>query len=249
MVSKKTLKFVKSLQLKKYRKQEQSFIVEGAKNVLELVRSNFRVTTIFATPLFLNDNLNLLQKFDFEIFEVDEGTLASIGSFKTNNTVLAVAKTRENIPIKVNPHEFSLLLDDVRDPGNMGTIIRIADWYGINKIICSKECADFYNPKVIAASMGSFTRIEVYYTELASFIKGAEMDVYGAFMKGENVHKINFGPGGLILMGNESKGIDPELANLNISKIHIPRFGGAESLNVAVATAVICDNLKRGKGS
>lgn len=245
MVSKKILKFIKSLQIKKYRKQEQSFLIEGAKSVLELIHSDIAVTTMLVTPKFLNDHDNLLNKRDVELIEVNESTLASIGSLKTNNAALAVAKVRQNVLLSPGDDEFALLLDDIRDPGNLGAIIRIADWYGIRKIICSETCADFYNPKVVMASMGSFTRVHAYYTNLPSYLRNTNIELFGALLNGENVHEVNFGRNGLILMGNESKGINEMLLPYINKSISIPKFGGAESLNVAVATAVICDNLRR----
>src|SRR5690606_15106813 len=132
-----------------------------------------------------------------------------------------------------------------RDPGNLGTIIRIADWYGIKKLIFSEETADIYNPKVLNASMGSFTRISFFYTDLEEYLRGIPFPVYGAFLEGENLHRKNFKPEGIILMGNESNGISGKLASLVTDKLTIPPFGQAESLNVAVATAVICDNFRR----
>jgi TrmH family RNA methyltransferase len=138
-------------------------------------------------------------------------------------------------------------LDDIRDPGNLGTIIRTADWYGIGKVVASPETADFYNPKVISATMGSFTRTEIYYTELTDFLSKAKHPVYGAYLEGQNVHEVEFQPAGLILIGSESHGIAPGLRKFVSTEVTIPRFGKAESLNAAIATAVICDNLRRSR--
>lgn len=246
MIPKRITKFIKSLQIKKYRKQHFSFFVEGAKSVAELLNSDFEVTTIIGTPVFLKENFISLKNKNIEIFEADEDELSSLGSFKNNNSCLAVAKMKANVPVKIEQNELLLALDEVRDPGNLGTILRIADWYNINKVICSENCAEFYNPKVISSTMGSFTRVQLYYTDLENYVKNLVIPVYGAFLEGENVHHFKVDqPGGLIIMGNESNGINAELGKLIENKISIPQYGNAESLNVAIATAILCDNFRR----
>ncbi|WP_373520932.1 TrmH family RNA methyltransferase [Aquiflexum sp.] len=245
MLSKNTLKFIKSLHQKKFRKQENAFFVEGGKNVTELLTSNFQVSHLLFTPKFAEENQAIINKFNGETFEVNQKTLESLGSFQTNDAALAVAAIRSNEYIELGSNEWGIALDDVRDPGNLGTIIRVSDWYGINKIILSLESADYYNPKVLHASMGSFTRVNIFYTDLKHYLTSSNLPVYGAFLEGENIYQQNFEESGIILMGNESKGISPDLEMLVKQKITIPRFGEAESLNVAVATAVICDNVRR----
>lgn len=244
MVSKSTLKYIKSLQLKKNRKAEGLFIVEGAKNVLELLQSDFKITTILATSLFLEKQNQLFRQKNIQLLEASEQELASIGTFKTNNAVIAVAAMRTSSPIAVESN-FTIALDSVNDPGNLGTILRIADWYGISNILCSPDCADHYNPKVIAASMGAFTRVNIQYTPLEAILSSCKVPVYGAFLEGDNVHQVKFSPYGILLMGSESHGVSASLAAHVTQKVHIPRFGQAESLNVAVATAIICDNFRR----
>ncbi len=248
MISKNTAKYIKSLQQKKYRKIEKAFVVEGAKSVIELVKSNFRITTVYATPVFLKDAKHLISSAEnkFEIVEATEKELASVGTFQSNNAAIAVAEMKPNLPVAFS-NSFALALDRVNDPGNMGTIIRVSDWYGIENIVCSDDCADQYNPKVIAASMGSFTRVNMFYTNLASYLSDVKMPVHGAYLNGENVHGYKFAKEGILLMGSESQGIAPELEQYVTHKISIPAFGGAESLNVGVATAVICDNIMRSK--
>jgi TrmH family RNA methyltransferase len=152
---------------------------------------------------------------------------------------------KPNAAFPLEAHAITLVLDDVRDPGNLGTIIRSADWYGFNRIIASPETADFYNPKVISSTMGSFTRTEIYYADLAEILANAPGKVYGAFLDGKNVHEESFGNGGLIVIGNESRGISFQYQKFITDRITIPRYGEAESLNAAVATAVICDNVRR----
>jgi TrmH family RNA methyltransferase len=246
MLSKAKIKFIKSLQLKKYRKQEQCFVVQGSKSVQELLASDFEVLTLFATPDFLSA---VQAPSGVEVIEVSEKELADLSEFQTNDAALAIARTRNNDAVVIHPNEFGLVLDDIRDPGNLGTIIRTGDWFGIDKIIVSEETADFYNPKVISATMGSFARVKIFYTDLEQYLTTASIPVYGAYLHGENVHEVNFGQGGLILIGNESHGISPSLERYVTNKITIPQYGRAESLNAAIATAVICDNVRRRWGS
>ncbi len=245
MLSKARAKFIKSLQVKKYRQSEQRFVVEGAKSVLELLASDFITETVVATQEFMDHSKLLLSDFSGELIEEKESTLASVGEFKTNNSALAIARMKPNLPLEVNEHEFAVMLDDIRDPGNLGTIIRTADWYGISKIIASNDTTEFYNPKVIHASMGSFTRVQVYYTDLAGFLKQATVPILGTFMDGASIHEVDFGTGGIIVIGNEAQGISTAVEKRVTRRVTIPRFGKAESLNAAVATAIICDNIRR----
>jgi TrmH family RNA methyltransferase len=243
MLSKSNIKYIKSLQVKKYRKQEQCFIVEGAKSVLELLASDFEVVQVLGTSDFLSG----IKTLPAESIALSEKELQGLGEFQTNNSALAVARMKPNNPISVSPNEFSLVLDDIRDPGNLGTIIRTADWFGINKIVASAETADFYNPKVVSATMGSFTRIAIFYTDLGEYLPASGHRVFGAYLDGKDIHQVNFGAGGLIVIGNESRGIGSDLEKYVTDKITIPRYGQAESLNAAIATAIICDvarNLK-----
>jgi TrmH family RNA methyltransferase len=244
MLSKAKLKYIKSLQLKKYRKEEQSFVVEGAKSVEELFRSDFQITLVAATPLFIEQRVKRLATKSLEVISCSERDLAAAGSLQTNNSAIAVVRMKPNRAPVLTSDEFALALDNIRDPGNLGTIIRTADWYGIRHIIASEETADLYNPKTISATMGSFARVEVFYASLPDFLRKATM-VYGAFLEGANVHEFNFAKGGVIVVGNESNGISPEVSKLVHQKIMIPRIGGAESLNAGIATAVVLDNLCR----
>jgi TrmH family RNA methyltransferase len=244
MISKAQIKFIKSLQIKKYRKQEQCFVVEGRKSVEELLRSDFDIHMLVATSTYLKSLPPPIKPIALTI-EVSNNELESLGQFQTNEEVLAIAKMRaESVPKKAEKG-FTLVLDDIRDPGNLGTIIRTADWYGIKTIIASQETADFYNPKVITASMGSFTRVRMYYAELAPFLSSTSFPIYGALLDGKDVHKTSFGKDGLIVIGNESNGISPEIEIMITERITIPRYGHAESLNAGVATAIILDNLRR----
>lgn len=246
MVSKAKIKYLKSLQVKKYRKQEQSFVVEGAKSVLELLGSNFEVTWVGGTESFLQTHARQLVSRKTEAVVVSAKELEQLGSFQTNETAIAVAKMKQNsLPDLKN--EFALVLDDLRDPGNVGTIIRTADWYGIKHIIASDETADFYNPKTISATMGSFCRVNFFYTNLSEFFRQNKLPVFGAFMDGADVHQLDFGKSGLILIGNESNGISDEVSQFVQQRITIPKIGGAESLNAGIATGIILDNIFRSK--
>ena len=243
MLSKAKIKFVKSLQIKKYRKQEQCFLVEGAKSVHELLTSDFEVVLMLVTKEFMANNR--VPK-SAEIIEVTDKELGGIGEFQSNDSVLAIAKMQPLGQLDLESNEFALVLDDIRDPGNLGTIIRTADWFGINKVIASEETADFYSPKVIAATMGSFTRCKILYTDLSTYLQSKKgIRMFGAFLDGKDVHTVEFGRGGLVVIGNESRGISNELAGFITDRITIPKYGKPESLNAAMATGIICDNLRR----
>ena len=245
MLSKAKIKFVKSLQLKKYPKQEQCFVVEGLKSVQELLASDFEIVMLLATNEFLEENE---RPDSAEVIVVTEKELATIGEFQSNDSALAVARMRTLTDLDIDKGEFALVLDDIRDPGNLGTIIRTADWFGITKIIASEETADFYNPKVIASTMGSFTRCKMLYTDLQAYLKNRSgRSVFGAFLNGTDVHDVKFGDEGFIVIGNESRGISDELVPFISDRITIPRYGNAESLNAAMAAGIICDNLRREK--
>lgn len=246
MLSKARIKYIKSLQVKKYRQLEQRFVVEGAKSVLEVLASDFATDTVIGTQEFINTNQLVFSRYSGEVVEVNESVLSDLGEFRTNDSALAIARIKPNQPIDVHTGEFVLMLDNIRDPGNLGTIIRVADWYGISKIIASTDTTELYNPKVLHASMGSFTRINLYYTDLAPFLDRVTMPVWGTFLDGENVHTLDIGSGGIIVIGNEAHGISEPVEKLVTRRVTIPRFGSAESLNAAVATAIICDNLRRG---
>ncbi|GAA4457665.1 RNA methyltransferase [Nibrella saemangeumensis] len=246
MLSKNLSKFIQSLHQKKYRQEHGAFLVEGAKSVREVLASGFQVDILLATEAFYKENDRLSDNQRPRIEIVTPADLERAGTLESNNTALAVVKIKENRPLIAEPNEWVLVLDDIRDPGNLGTILRIADWYGIRKIICSDTTADVYNPKVISASKGSFTRVAWWYGDIAGQLKQhPDVPVYGAFLDGSDVHRITFGRTGYLVMGNESNGIGPEVAALVSQRITIPRYGEAESLNVGIATAIILDNWRR----
>jgi len=240
MLTKASAKFIKSLQLKKYRNIEQLFVVEGVKSVDEVISSTFKIKTIVAEESFVQDR----DLSGIEVIKASRKELAQLGSFKTNDGAVAVVHQKSNQSLTLTEGLF-IALDGVNDPGNLGTIIRIADWYGIDKIVASKDTVEVYNPKVIAASKGSFCRVNVYYHDLLPTLSESKLTKYGAFMSGENIHSQKFNQHGIIVMGNEANGISPAVEELIDVKITIPKYGAAESLNVAMATAIICDNFKR----
>ncbi len=243
MISKQQAKFIKSLQYKKYRNKAETFIVEGSKNVIELLHSDFEITRLYATEPFIND-YPVVKDASIHMTVCTPEELSKAGTFQTNTQCLALVKMQKEKECTEDEDHLILVLDDIRDPGNLGTIIRIADWYGIRRIMASETSADFYNPKVINASMGSFSRVQVLYRDLEEYLtRQKRCKVYGTFLDGENVHKASLEVPAIIIMGNESHGINPSLSRHIDQRISIPRFGKAESLNVAVSTAIICDRF------
>jgi len=220
--------------------------VEGAKSVSELLGSDFDVVWLAGSENFLRSNEKRILGKNIEAVVASEKELEQLGSFQTNDAVIAVAKIKPNVSPNLKD-EFALVLDDLRDPGNLGTIIRTADWYGLKNIIASGETADFYNPKTISATMGSFCRMKVFYTNLSEFLSKSSVPIYGTFMNGEDVHQTDFGASGLIVIGNESNGVSEGVSKFVNHRITIPKIGGAESLNAAIATGIVLDNVFRSK--
>jgi TrmH family RNA methyltransferase len=242
MISRSQLKYIQSLGQKKYRDEEGTFVAEGPKLVKELIESkNTELTQIYALNEWIEGNKDLIKSIN--ITTVDETELERISQLTTPNKVLAVVKKFEaNEPgIK---ERISLVLDAIRDPGNLGTIIRIADWFGISQIICSDDCADMYNSKVVQATMGSIARVNVFYTNLPAWLQQRSgVRIYAAMLDGKDVTKMSSIKEALIIIGNESMGIDKEVLQYANEKISIPRKGSAESLNAAVATGIILSHL------
>ena len=245
MLSKSQISLLKSLQQKKFRKEHGLFLVEGYKSVIEFVNTAYQVDTIYHTPAIAPKMLNLSRKINFQ--EISLADLEKISSLKTPQEVIGLIKLPIWPSLNYNTlkNRFSLVIDGVQDPGNMGTIIRTADWFGITDIICSEDTVDVYNPKVVQATMGSLARVNVHYTNLATTLPQIKLPVFGAMLDGENMYGTNFGTEGLLAMGNEGNGLRPEIQALISKKITIPRIGQAESLNVAIATAIFCSEIKR----
>jgi len=220
-------------------------MVEGYKSVTEFINSAYQVDTIYHTPAIAPKLLNLSRKINFQEISLNE--VQKISSLRTPQEVIGLVK----IPIwpvlnyKALEKKFSLVLDSIQDPGNMGTIIRTADWFGIQDIICSEDTVDVYNPKVVQATMGSLARVNVYYADLLTVLPQIKLPIFGAMLNGQNIYNTPFGAEGLLVMGNEGNGISAPVEQLITSAVTIPRAGNAESLNVAIATAILCSEIKR----
>jgi len=239
MITKHQIKLIKSLVLKKNRQQLGLFTVEGIKGINEFLNSDFELENLFTSKLIFDVPNNLLT-------EISEIELKKITSLKNPNTALAIFK----IPEAIAPKEEGLIiaLDDVRDPGNLGTIIRLCDWYGVNNLICSTSTVDCYNSKVVQATMGSLTRVNVVYLDLKDYLESNKLDAFGTFMDGENIYSTNLPSKGVVILGNEANGISEIIRSKVSRKLTIPQFGdnqSIESLNVANATAIILSEFRR----
>lgn len=241
MVSKNQIKLITSLQQKKYRKQHKLFFAEGIKVIQELLNSNFELYHLFTVePIF--DMLPTSK-----VTSITEQELKKISALTTPNTCLALFHIPDEKPI--TEEGLILALDDIRDPGNLGTILRLSDWFGITHIVCTNETVDIYNPKVVQATMGSITRVNVVYTDLIAFLDQTKLPVFGTFMDGANLYEQKLPENGIIVMGNEANGISEAIEKKTTQRLSIPRFGNlqqTESLNVATATAIILSEFKRG---
>lgn len=240
MVVKSQIKFIKNLQQKKYRTQNKLFVVEGIKTVRELLNSSLKVYKVYVT-----DSTVLELEGDF-VEVISDGELKKMSGLSTPNKVLGVF----HIPVP-GPLDFSdwvIALDDVRDPGNLGTIIRLCDWFGVKTLLCSSNSVDSYNPKVLQATMGSISRVNIVYGDLQRILSNSEVPVYGAFMDGTEVYQEKFPKKGILVMGNEANGVSEAIEALIGKKISIPQFGPktTESLNVATATAILLNEIRRG---
>jgi RNA methyltransferase, TrmH family len=248
MLSKNSIKYINSLKVKKYRNEEHLFIAEGERLIEELLNSTLQLKTIYYTSEWTLRNKNL----NFEVVEITYDEMRKISGLDSSSPVLALVKIPDNeLTQNLVSDKLILALDDIQDPGNMGTIIRLADWFGIDYIICSKGTVEVFSPKVVQASMGAISRVKVVYCELPMVLKeySKTLPIYGTFMEGNNIYNENLASKGIVVMGNEGNGISDEVARLVSNKIHIPSFannrGNIESLNVAMATAIVCSEFKR----
>lgn len=240
MISKNQIKLISGLHQKKQRFANQLFFAEGVKVIQELLQSNFELEHLYTTQ-------NDFEKVEFsKRTSITEQELKKISALSTPNSCLAVFKIPDENPIIDSG--LILALDDIRDPGNLGTILRLCDWFGIQQIVCSKETVDIYNPKVVQATMGSVARVNVNYVDLKTLIAKTKLPVFGTFMNGENIYQSALPQNGIIIMGNEANGISAEIEKMVTSRLTIPRFGElqkTESLNVATATAIVLSEFKR----
>lgn len=223
------------------------FLVEGIKSIKEFITSNYQIDTIY----YVSEQYQLLPKLpaNITLFEVNNAELSKISTLQMPQGFLALVKTPETKPVskKALKNKFTLVLDGIQDPGNMGTIIRTADWFGFENIICSLDTVEAYNPKTVQATMGSLARVNIFYEELPTFLANIDIPVFGALLDGQSIYKTQWGDEGLIILGNEGKGISAEVIEKINQPVTIPRVGRAESLNVAVSAAIFCTEIVRVK--
>jgi TrmH family RNA methyltransferase len=239
MLSRNEIKYIQSLFYKKKRSEDKLFIVEGPKLAEEIINSKYPIKKLYALKEWIAENSLLMGLL---VIEVTEKELAQLTQLQTANQVIVIAEEVENTFEPVE-NTWSIVLDGIQDPGNLGTIIRIADWFNIKNIVCSEDTVNIYNPKVIQSSMGSFVRVNVLYKELVAFLSGTNLPIYGALLNGDNVFKLKDFQKGFLMIGNESKGIRNHLLPFIQHPITIPKLGGAESLNAAVASGIILSHL------
>lgn len=238
-LSKNQLKLITSLQQKKYRTKYSLFIAEGTKVVNEFLNSSFELDQLFCVDDSAYENIERINL-------VSELELKKISSLKTPNNVLGLFKIPTEEALKTEG--LILVLDEINDPGNLGTIIRLCDWFGVDQLVCSKNTVDCYNSKVVMASMGSLTRVSIVYTDLSYYIESIDLPKYATLMNGDNVYKTKLPSQAVLVMGNEANGISPAIQKQLNQAISIPRYGEfqqTESLNVATATAVLLSEFKR----
>jgi TrmH family RNA methyltransferase len=239
MLSKNQVRFIRGLRLKKNRKSEGLFLAEGKKVVDELLQSDFQLNKLFYTEDYAPPESATAQ-------EVSSRELKSLSSFATPNQVLGVFRIPESGPVAETG--IALALDEVNDPGNLGTIIRLCDWFDVPQILCSLNTVDCFNPKVVQASMGSLSRVKINYLDLPDYLSHTNRSIYGTFMEGESLYSTTFDKNAILVMGNEANGISEEVRKLVSKEVSIPQFGkvkSAESLNVAMATAIFLSELRR----
>ena len=239
MLSKTQIKYIRSLTQQKYRKEHKAFIAEGDKIAKEWLMSDQYIEFIVARADWLSEYASLVNMHDeATVVEIQPTELERVSALKTPNQVLLVVKMPKTIK-KLPEEGWVISLSTIQDPGNMGTIIRIADWFGVEHIVCSPDCVDWFNPKVVQAAMGGHLRVQLHTAELDVFLKETKLPVFAATLEGENIHEIAHESGGVILIGNESKGLSNELIALTDHQVTIPKNGGAESLNAAVSTGIL----------
>jgi TrmH family RNA methyltransferase len=250
MISNSQVKQIKALSIKKFRDESGLFLAEGTKLVLELLDC-FKLELIVATPDWISQ---YGRDIVLNIQEVRPDELQKVSCLKTTQGVLAVFKKPNNQISDIDSiNNLNLVLDDVQDPGNLGTIIRIADWFGIHDIICSLHSADAFSPKTVQATMGALARVRVHYVDLEQFLnsQAQSIPIFGTFMDGNSIYTEKLSANGIIVMGNEGNGISPKIEKLVTNKLLIPNFPAnektSESLNVGVATAIVCAEFRRGK--
>lgn len=252
MISKNKIKLIKSLEYKKYRENHKLFLAEGNKIVNELLLSDQLINTLIGTSEYLNKIEKLLRS-GIEIIEVTDSEIKSASLLKNPQDAIALCQIPKFDIKEADPSDNLILcLDNIQDPGNLGTIIRIADWFGIEHVVCSLSTADIFSPKSVQASMGSFCRVKVHYTDLTAYLRTSKPKtqfIAGAFIDSENIYTSNLTQTGILIIGNEGRGISDEALPFINKKVSIPAFSKsenhAESLNAAIATAIFCSEFRR----
>ena len=248
MISKARIKWIKSLELRKFRLLHNAFVAEGPKLVGELLPCSTPLY-VAATREWIEANRKLAETLNCPMDEVSHDELQRASLLRTPQSVLAVFPIPSNAQCTRVNGQLLLALDGVQDPGNLGTILRIADWFGIHHVLCSEGTADVYNPKCVQSCMGALARVEVHYCNLPEVLRDVEMPVYGTFLDGTDIYKEELSTDGIIVMGNEGNGISHEVAKLVSRRLYIPNFPQGslttESLNVAVATGIVCAEFRR----
>lgn len=245
MLTQADIKLINSLKQTKARRKTGLFLVEGPKMVNELIiYPNFEIQFIAASKKWIDSQKT---SYNFSLKEISEKALQKLSNFYTANEILAVVKIPEDLNFTASNNDLYLVLDNIQDPGNLGTIIRTAEWFGIKEILCSNDTVDCFNPKVVQATMGSLFRVRCHYTDLPSFLKKQQAPIYGTLLDGKNIYQEYLSQAGFIVIGNESKGISNEVKKLITHPLLIPSYGysKAESLNASTATAVVCAEFKR----
>jgi TrmH family RNA methyltransferase len=245
MLNQSDIKLINSLKLNKNRRKTSLFLVEGPKMISELIKYPiFKIKFVAANRNWLSSHTELN---NLPLKEISEKALQKLSNFSSANEVLSVVKMPEYADFEINNDSLYLALDNIQDPGNLGTIIRTAEWFGINKIICSTDTVDCFNPKVVQATMGSIFRVECHYFDLASFLREQKPAVYGTLLTGKNIYQERLSQSGFIVIGNESKGISQEVQNLITNPLFIPSYGQskAESLNASIASAIVLAEFRR----
>ena len=243
MLSKSKIKYIQTLGQKKFRNEEGLFIAEGPKIVKDLLQEKMvTIKAIYALKEWIDDNKKLVGVA--ELIEIEEADLEKISQLKTPNKVIAVVQQFDTTTKIITSNKITLALDGLQDPGNLGTIIRIADWFGVEQIVCSNDSADIYNSKVVQSTMGSIARVKVFYTDLEQWLREQEgISIYATTLEGKAINSVGKIKEGIIVFGNESKGISLAVMNIATDKITIPKKGKAESLNAGVAAGIILSHL------
>ena len=251
MLSKHLTNIIQNLEKKKFREKYNLFKIEGEKLVQELFLSDMKVDTLIARPSWIERNRRKAQSYN--TIEVNEIEMGRVSNFKSLPEVIALAQipVKEHSPEEIK-NELSIVLNGIQDPGNLGTILRLSDWFGVRHVFCDHDCANIFNPKSVQASMGAIFRVNVFYLDLVEFIPqfvDQDFPCYGAFLEGENIYRTELRTKGFIVMGNEGNGISPAIERFVTRKITIPSFAhspySTESLNVGVATGIILSEFKR----